>query len=136
MKEKQLIREAKKSGNSSAIILPIKDIGKKFIILPIKYKFLLKDLLDRIEKQLKKILSEILTVEEINYTRDIIEKLIEKPVSTWVGSTKRRVLKDYFLNLEKINDKNDLTNIIYLMETEKKPNTIIIKKIKSYLNDD
>lgn len=130
MKE-SYVKEAKKLTQTGGYI-PVgkKDIGKKFIVLPITFLKIIKQLFAKQNEGLKK-LGEILSKEELKAVRQIIKDDLSLHDNSFLGGYKIKVLNSYFADLEKISDLDDLQNISNLLIGTK--SSIVKAKIDKYL---
>jgi len=106
-----------------------KDANKKFIVLPIEYKYILRDLLEKIDVALKKNLGEILSTKELQEVRDILEREIAMDIHSKSQSKINKALKDYYLNLARINEYSDIKNISVIVS---KCNKKLARRIKGH----
>lgn len=132
MNEKELIKQVKPFGKGGHIIMPVSSVSREFIVLPIQYRFMLKDLLRSIEGQLQKKLSDILTAEEINVVRGSLQEEIDSPVYSVAGSQINQSLKGYYRYLEDLTDQDDLKNIVSVL-SKRSSNKVIIKKLTTHI---
>lgn len=133
--EIKMIKKARKFGKYSRhITMPKGKDGEQFIVLPIRYKFILKELLKRVEKELLKPLSSVLNMNDISYVRECIEEEIKKKRKSMGGNVIKVPLKSYYLNLGGLSGPSDLRNVIAVLMMQKRPRKGIIDKIRKVIS--
>jgi len=111
--EKYIIKQAKRTGSSSSLLLLALKLGQYFIVLPIRHKRMI-DSLFGIEPKLGNLLSK----EELTPVKKSLKKRIKKDPETQAESVMRSSAKTYLMNLENLNEGESIGNVAYLIKEE------------------
>ncbi|MEA3378296.1 MAG: hypothetical protein U9Q69_01530 [Nanoarchaeota archaeon] len=122
-----IIKLAKLFGNGGSYInLPRKGKGKRFIVLPIKYKECIGKVWHLIKSQENKKLKQILSKPELAKLRSDL-KIAEKnfKISSVGTAWIKRSMLSYILDLENVEDNSDKSNIMLHCRDEKNKNKFL-----------
>lgn len=113
------LKECKKFGNTgSHIVMAKNDAGNKFLVLPENSRWVLKDILNKYNEEMKEIINpklcDVLSKEDYKKLKELYEKEIKAFKGGYMSSIRNRMMKDTLSELKKkefrVSDVEDIFN--------------------------